>query len=1322
MRVPKGGSLLAAVAAIVICLAAGATVSLAQQSQSQPVSKQAQASLIPNSQASGYRLPVIFEPNVGQADARVKFLSRARDGVLFIASDEAILAVSSPAVVPIRRARAGGVAPPKQSGGVLTMRLMGANPDAAVEGRGKASARINYFMGRDPSRWHTNIPTVNEVVAHDAWPGIDVSYSRDRSAGPEAVECTFTVRAGANPSAVRLAFDGPRDVVLAPDGDVETAIGVRKIRFTKPRVFEEGVEGRREVAAKFVAIGSDGHTRGHQLQVRFEVARRDPSARLVIDPSLIYSTYLGGSGQASASTLVYGTGDGVNAIALDKNGDEYLTGAATSPDFPATNDAFLAACSNAGTCSGPAFVTKLDGKTGAIIYSTLLGGSSGAFLGVDDEGIGIAVDQFGDAYVAGATSSDSFPTTPGALVPKCIACQPVPFVTKLSADGSSLLYSTLLEDVGVQDYANAIAIDESGNAYATGVISGNAFAIVLNPTGTAATYAVALASATGYAMALTSKHEMWIGGQSDGQDFPTTGNAFQRKCKKCNSEAAGFVALLDPAKGNTRASLIYATYLGGTKSNDFIRGIAVDAKNRAWAVGSSSPASLKGNSSAVKKCAKGTTCGNDALLAIVDASKSGGASLAHSLFIGGEGNDMANAIYLDGSGKVYIGGQTTSSDFPVTSNAVQSSYTPCTGCEEFRGPAFVAVVNPTSKKSELVYSTYLGGAIVMSPLSSPVDHGPSNLIEVDAVNGIAVDSSGVIHAAGLTYANGFPTTSDALQNVCKACAMLGSDGFIARINPGASTGAEALEYSSFIGGAGPRFFGDYAAGVAMDSSGAVYLAGLTTSADFPVTPGAIQQSCPTCVSIPGGYTVGPGYGAFVAKLNPTAAPDSQLIYATYLDSSDAAQATGIAVDAAGEVYTVGIAGAGFPTTPNAYSSSNGGIFFTKLDSTGSKLLYSSFLGNGFSASVAIDPEEKALIAGDTSDPGFPIIPGAVQSTCKFCDGGYVTAGYFSKMDPNASGAASLVYSTFLSGSGGMHGVTMTGDVINAIAADPNGNAILTGQATSPDFPTTANAYQAQCTTTTECASPFATVINPALTGSASLLYSTYLDGTGDWGGVAYAAASDSNGNIYIGGNTEASNFPVTPNTFMPTCPSGILCSAGFIVELDRNAAPANQIVYGSYLGGTSSRGLEAVTGLGVDSNGRIFAAGHTLSADFPVTADAAQSTCLACGVYLASYGRDGFFTVLNPAASGASQLVYSTFLGGSVYDGATGLAMGPTGLVAVAGYSSSIDFPTTANAFELQCPACRNIGSFDDWNGVQYGFTNNPGFLNMDAFVSVFQF
>jgi hypothetical protein len=369
--------------------------------------------------------------------------------------------------------------------------------------------------------------------------------------------------------------------------------------------------------------------------------------------------------------------------------------------------------------------------------------------------------------------------------------------------------------------------------------------------------------------------------------------------------------------------------------------------------------------------------------------------------------------------------------------------------------------------------------------------------------------------------------------------------------------------------------------------------------------------------------------------------------------------------------------------------------------------------------VAIDPNNNALISGTTAG-SFPTTAGALQSTCGACSSG--GAGFFSQINPSASGAASLLYSTYLSGSGGIIGATPMGDAMTAIAADPNGNAVLTGIVTSQDFPTTANAYQTECQGL--CESPTITVINPALSGQAALIYSTYFNGTG--GGVTnpiafpYTVTVDPNHDIYVGGQTLAEDFPVTANGFIPQCPdprSACDGGTGFVGELNPSALPANQLVYGTYLGGTSDIGYEAVRGLGVDSNGIIYAAGQTLSADFPVTPDAVQSTCLACPGALQGSNNDGFFSVLNPALSGANQLVYSTFLGGNNYDAATGLALGPTGLVAIAGYSSSLDFPTTANALEPQCPACRNISD----TGSQ-SVDGGPGLINSDAFLSVFQF
>jgi hypothetical protein len=202
-----------------------------------------------------------------------------------------------------------------------------------------------------------------------------------------------------------------------------------------------------------------------------------------------------------------------------------------------------------------------------------------------------------------------------------------------------------------------------------------------------------------------------------------------------------------------------------------------------------------------------------------------------------------------------------------------------------------------------------------------------------------------------------------------------------------------------------------------------------------------------------------------------------------------------------------------------------------------------------------------------------------------------------------------------------------------------------------------------------------------------------------------AVQVDGSGDLFVGGNQATLGLPVTPNSLITACGLN-RCPRGFIVELNPAQAPANQLVYGTYLGGTLPiSGTDSVTALGLDAMGRIYAAGSTSSSDFPVSADAAQPTCLACAL---NGGGNAFFTVLDPTASGSSELVYSTFLGGSEQDSATSLAVGPLGLVAIGGSTYSSDFPITANALETTCPACRNPN-------IQY-------YLNGDGFLAAFQF
>jgi hypothetical protein len=305
-----------------------------------------------------------------------------------------------------------------------------------------------------------------------------------------------------------------------------------------------------------------------------------------------------------------------------------------------------------------------------------------------------------------------------------------------------------------------------------------------------------------------------------------------------------------------------------------------------------------------------------------------------------------------------------------------------------------------------------------------------------------------------------------------------------------------------------------------------------------------------------------------------------------------------------------------------------------------------------------------------------------------------------------------VYSTYLGGS--------LIDTPVGVAIDPHGKALIAGYTSSKDFPTTTGAFESSCipcdATSVLSYGSFVSEIDPGANGNASLLYSTYLNGSGHTNGNQYstflnsgnplAVKVDGNDDLFVGGSQATVGFPVTPNSFQPACLGTFRCPSGFIVELNPRTAPANQLVYGTYLGGTTPiSGSDAVTGLGLDAEGRIYAAGHTSSSDFLVSSDAAQPACLSCGL---NSGGNAFLTVLDPTASGSNEMVYSTFLGGSVSDSATSLAVGALGLVAVGGSTYSSDFPTTANAVERTCLACRN--------------PNILSFLNGDGFLAAVQF
>jgi hypothetical protein len=269
---------------------------------------------------------------------------------------------------------------------VLRMTLVGRNAKPRVEGFDEFPGKANYFVGNNPKKWHTGVPTYARAQYQDLYPGIDLTYYGNE----RQLEYDFVVRAGADPKSIVLGFKGADKLEVDAQGDLVLHTAAGPIRQQKPFIYQEVNGVRREIAG--------GYALKNMHQVGFQVASYDPSRPLVIDPVLFYSTYLGGSGN-----------DQGLGIAVDSAGNAYVTGITGSTNFATTAGASQTIY---GGGSEDAFVTKLNSTGSGLVYSTYLGGGGG--FG-NDEGRGIAVDPAGNAYVTGNTNSPNFPTTPGAF-------------------------------------------------------------------------------------------------------------------------------------------------------------------------------------------------------------------------------------------------------------------------------------------------------------------------------------------------------------------------------------------------------------------------------------------------------------------------------------------------------------------------------------------------------------------------------------------------------------------------------------------------------------------------------------------------------------------------------------------------------------------------------------------------------------------------------------------------------------------------------------------------------------------------------------------
>ncbi len=659
------------------------------------------------------KLPLTFEANHGQTDARVKFLSHTGGYTLFLTGDEAVLALrgnhvkSSKASSGDGKLRSGMVAsidgltpaPTAETAtaSVLRMKLRNANPAAKVTGADELTGASNYFIGNDPAKWRANVPTFAKVKYEGIYSGIDLVYYGNQ----RQLEYDFIVAPGADPRSIAFDVRGARRMTLDAHGNLVLKMSEGEIRWHKPVVYQVRNGTRQEIAAHYAING--------RHCVGFEVAAYDLGRPLFVDP-MIYSTFLGGS-----------SADQGRGIAVDSSGNAYVVGLTSSTNFPTMNA--LQPANSGGSVD--AFVAKLNPAGSALVYSTYLGGSG------EDFANGIAVDSSDNVYMTGNTASTDFPVK-NPLQPGNGGGQFDAFVTKLNSTGSALVYSTYLGG-SAYDGGNAIAVDPSGDAYITGGSSSTDFPVVnalqpyggnedafmakLNPAGSALVYSTYLGGNSydfGYGIAVDSVGNAYVSGWTESTNFPVTSGAFQTIYGGGGTDA--FVSKLNSAG----SALIYSTYLGGN-NYDFSSAIAVDSSGNAYVTGSTASTNFP-----TKNPLQPAYGGNND--AFVTKLNSAGSGLVYSTYLGGSDYDIAYGIALNGSGDSYVTGETKSLNSPQESPV-----------QKRKGPydAFVSKLN--SAGSTLFSSTYLGG----------------NWNDWGA--GIAGDSSGNAYVTGTTYSGNFPT-------------------------------------------------------------------------------------------------------------------------------------------------------------------------------------------------------------------------------------------------------------------------------------------------------------------------------------------------------------------------------------------------------------------------------------------------------------------------------------------------------------------------------------------------------------------------------------
>lgn len=688
-----------------------------------------------HSQAQGVvtaiKAPISFEPAPGLHSFDPQYVAHrpgrgvqfAQDGIKFL--------------LPGQHGEAAG----------LNIKLLGSS-GLGIKTEAELPGKSNYLIGNDPARWRTNLPTFARLRYSQVYPGIDLVFY---GTGDD-LEHDFVVAAGADPKRINLELQGAQSISVKAGGDLLVRLDGGDLLLKKPVAYQEIGGTRRRVSASFALSGN---------RVSFVLGNYNPEQTLIIDPVLVFSTFLGGS-----------SFDQINAMATDSAGNIYVTGFTSSPNFPLHLPEQSTCVSNTLTGCGDAFVTKFDPTGSTLIYSTFLGGS------FDDFGSSIAVDANGNAIVAGFTDSGSdFP----AVNPLATGLGHGWFVASLSASGASLNYSGVYSPEPAQGTSHtAVTVDSSGNAYLTGQTDGGGVAttpgavgvglfaphtlyvIKLNPSGALVYHGLIRGTAPvppfgpfpsdknnfiPSAIGVDATGAAYIAGTAAADDLPVTAGVIGSTF----AGGKGFVVKINPAG----SALAYATYIPGTTT---AASMAVDSSGNAI-LGGNAINGLPVSANAFRK-----TVNPDGgyILKMGPAAT----NVLFATYLGGNRSGTSvNAIAVGPLGTLNLAGFTDdflpNNTFPLL-NPLQRFFIPVI-------TNFVATLN--SDASGLLFSTVLGG---------------NGIADIHA---IAVDSTGKITVAGTTSAHNFPTTSGAFQPVFPAVPTAAeTHGMVAKIDPNTPAG------------------------------------------------------------------------------------------------------------------------------------------------------------------------------------------------------------------------------------------------------------------------------------------------------------------------------------------------------------------------------------------------------------------------------------------------------------------------------------------------------------------------------------------------------